>query len=216
MKSIQRITKTGTYCLPRTDVVYLGLAYSSRRIRSGSHSFENESFHDYSNIKLHTIQFAHKGSTDQESAMAQTNTNTYRVNGSETTDLTLPVMRLFETVLAQAICATDQSESDEITTTLSVHECLLNLLLRSHHEWTVLHDVLVEWLSRDLMSIHHQPSDSSDHANDPHQDEIGITLQSVDGDARLLTVSRQNERVERLVGCARVANSNLPIHRCER
>ena len=77
--------------------------------------------------------------------MAQTNTNTYRVNGSETTNLTLPVMRLLETILAQVICATDQSlESDEIMTTLTVHECFLNILLRGHHEWTVLHDVLVE------------------------------------------------------------------------
>ena len=72
-------------------------------------------------------------------------------------------------------------------------------------------------LSRDLiMSVLHQPRDSSGHANDPHQDEIGFALQSVDGDARLLTVSRQNERVERIVGYARVANSNLPIHRCGR
>ena len=49
-----------------------------------------------------------------------------------------------------------------------------------------------------------------DHADDPHQDEIG------DGNARLLIVSRQNERVERIVRCARVADSNLPIQRCER
>lgn len=137
--------------------------------------------------------------------------------GSESTNLTLPVMGLFETILAQAICAADQSpESDEITTTLTVHECLLNLLLRGHHEWTVLHNVLVKWLSRDLMSILHQPRGSSDQTNDPHQDEICATLQSVDGNARLLTVSRQNERVECIVCCARVANSNLPIHRCER
>jgi len=61
--------------------------------------------------------------------------------GSETTNLTLPVMGLFKTVLGQAI----------------IQECLLNLLLLGHHEWTILHDVLVERLSRD-------------------QDEIGATL----------------------------------------
>lgn len=56
----------------------------------------------------------------------------------------------------------------------------------------------------------------NDHANDPYQDEIGVILQSGDGNARLLTIGGQNKRVERIVHCARVANGDTPIHGCER
>ncbi len=37
---------------------------------------------------------------------------------------------------------------------LTIHNCLLNLLPCGHHEWTVLHDVLVERLSGDLSILH--------------------------------------------------------------
>ena len=50
----------------------------------------------------------------------------------------------------------------------------------------------------------------------PYQDEIGITLCGCDGNARLLAVGRQNERVERIVRCARIANGNPPINGCGR
>ena len=37
---------------------------------------------------------------------------------------------------------------------LTIHDCLLNLVPCGHHEWTVLHDVLVERLSGDLSILH--------------------------------------------------------------
>jgi len=119
----------------------------------------------------------------QESTTAhQTQISYIQSYSSETTtNLTLPDMGLFEAILAQAI----------------IHNCLLNLVPCGHHEWTVLHDVLVERLSGD-------------------QDEIGVIHQSGDGNARLLTIGGQNKRVVRSVRCARVANGNTPIQNCDR
>jgi hypothetical protein len=36
---------------------------------------------------------------------------------------------------------------------LTIDQCLLNLILRGHHERSVLHDLLFEWLSRDLCVV---------------------------------------------------------------
>jgi len=54
-----------------------------------------------------------------------------------TTNLTLPDMGVLKTVLAQAI----------------VQKCFLNLLSCGHHEGAILHDFLVERLSRDQNKI---------------------------------------------------------------
>jgi hypothetical protein len=58
--------------------------------------------------------------------------------------------------------------------------------------------------------------DSSEHANDPYQDEIGLILYGGDGNARLLATRGQDKRVERIVRFDRVADADLPIHGCEK
>ena len=71
---------------------------------------------------------------------------------SETTNLALPDMGLFKAILSQAICATGQSSkrATRLSYALTIHERLLNLFPRGHHEWTVLYDLLIERFSRDL------------------------------------------------------------------
>ena len=44
-------------------------------------------------------------------------------------------------------------ERNEVIMLLTVYQCLLNFILRGHHERTVLHNLLFERLSRDLRVV---------------------------------------------------------------
>jgi hypothetical protein len=131
-------------------------------------------------------------------------------------------MSLFKSILAQAICTTTRinhrKKCHDSIMVLTIHQCLLNLILCVHHERTVLHDLLIKWLSCNLcvascISIRRFLYNTR---NNSYQDEIGVTLYGGNRDTCLLATRGQNKRMERIVCYARVADIDLPIHGCKK
>jgi hypothetical protein len=129
-------------------------------------------------------------------------------------------MGTLETILAQAIYATDQSQSrDAVIVALTVHGFPLDFCPCGRDETAVVHDFLVdsERLARDLRIVSAPEIPPTDEANTSDRDEIGVTPSvGIDRNARLLTSRGQNESVESCVRCVGLADDDLSIQGCEK
>jgi hypothetical protein len=128
-------------------------------------------------------------------------------------------MSLFKSILAKAICTTDQS--------IEQNNAWSSWYLQSSSVFLISSFVVITKgpycttsCSSGSPAIYTSSCistrNSSEHVNDPYHDEIGFTLYGGDGNACLLATRGQDKRVERIMRFGRVADGDLPIHGCER